>query len=100
MKSKKTPHWPRPLALAPNSCEKSLGGSMRILIRAATLISGLLFLLGPAASEEWPNRPIKIIVSMAAGSGPDIICRLISNKLTAALGQQFVVENKPGGMNL
>jgi len=73
---------------------------MRILIRATTLISGLLFLLGPAVSEEWPNRPIKMIVSMAAGSGPDIICRLISNKLTAALGQQFVVENKPGGTNM
>ena len=37
---------------------------------------------------------------MAAGSGPDIICRLISAKLTAALGQQFVVENRPGGANM
>jgi tripartite-type tricarboxylate transporter receptor subunit TctC len=41
-----------------------------------------------------------MIVSMAAGSGPDIICRLISNKLAEALGQQLVVENRPGGTNM
>ena len=56
--------------------------------------------IAPAVAQTWPSRPVKVIVSMAAGSGPDIICRLISEKLTAALGQQFVIENKAGGANM
>jgi len=66
-------------------------------------LAGTLALL--AASEQvsaqsWPTRPIKFIVSQAAGGTPDIICRLIAEKLSRALGQQVVVDNKPGGGNV
>jgi|PersoiStandDraft_1058852.scaffolds.fasta_scaffold11756_2 tripartite-type tricarboxylate transporter receptor subunit TctC len=73
---------------------------MPILARTATLIALLLLLLTPTGAQNWPARPIKMVVSMAAGSGPDIICRLISDKLATALGQQLVVENRPGGTNM
>ena len=73
---------------------------MTVLVRAAILIALLMSSFGPAGAQSWPTRPIKIIVSMAAGSGPDIICRLISAKLTTALEQQFVVEDRPGGTNM
>lgn len=52
------------------------------------------------AQESWPNRPIKIIVSQAAGAGPDIICRYLAEWLSAGLGQPLVVENRPGGQNV
>jgi len=56
--------------------------------------------LAPASAQTWPTRPVKIIVSQAAGGTPDIICRLISAQLSTLLGQQVVVENRPGGANV
>ena len=51
-------------------------------------------------AETWPTKPIRIIVSLAAGGTPDIICRIVSERLATALGQQIVVENHPGGANV
>lgn len=52
------------------------------------------------AAQSWPARPIKVIVSQAAGGAPDIICRLITDRLSRALGQQVLVENRPGSGNV
>jgi tripartite-type tricarboxylate transporter receptor subunit TctC len=52
-----------------------------------------------ARAETWPARPVKMIVTQAAGGTPDIICRSISVRLTRALGEQIVVENRPGAGN-
>jgi len=73
---------------------------MSILARAVTLLALLLLSLAPASAQTWPTRPIKIIVSQAAGGTPDIICRLVSAQLSILLGQQVVVENRPGGANV
>jgi tripartite-type tricarboxylate transporter receptor subunit TctC len=54
----------------------------------------------PAFAQSWPNRPVRVIVSQAAGGTPDIICRLIADRVSRALGQQVVVENRPGGGNI
>jgi tripartite-type tricarboxylate transporter receptor subunit TctC len=56
---------------------------------------------GPSTgSGAWPARPVKVIVSQAAGGAPDTICRLVTDRLSRALGQQFVVENRPGSGNI
>ena len=53
------------------------------------------------ASAQWPQRPVHMIVPFPAGSSPDLIARLLSDKLAASLGQPVVVENRPGaGGNL
>jgi hypothetical protein len=49
-----------------------------------------------AAAETWPARPVRIVVGFPAGNAPDIIARLIGERLAARLGQQFVVEDRPG----
>jgi tripartite-type tricarboxylate transporter receptor subunit TctC len=55
------------------------------------------FLLAVAAqAQAYPDRPVHVLVGFAAGSGPDIQARTVANALGAALGQAFVVENRPG----
>jgi len=54
-----------------------------------------------AASAQWPERPVHMIVPFPAGSSPDLIARILAEKLGPALGQPVVVENRPGaGGNL
>jgi tripartite-type tricarboxylate transporter receptor subunit TctC len=49
-----------------------------------------------AAAEEYPARPVRVLVGQAAGSSSDIIARLIGQRLSERLGQQFAVEDRPG----
>ena len=48
------------------------------------------------AAQDYPNRPIRMIVPQAAGSGVDLMTRIIAQKLTDSFGQQVVVDNRPG----
>jgi tripartite-type tricarboxylate transporter receptor subunit TctC len=67
--------------------------SMRTLLPAAALV---LCLIAPAMAEDYPARTVTLIVPYPAGGGVDIAGRLVAQKLTAALGQQVIVENRPG----
>jgi tripartite-type tricarboxylate transporter receptor subunit TctC len=65
------------------------------------LLAGVaLCLSAPVYAQSWPQRPVSVVVPQPAGNSPDVLCRIIAEKLSRALGQQFVVENRPGAANL
>jgi tripartite-type tricarboxylate transporter receptor subunit TctC len=62
----------------------------------AMALAGLLLAAVPAAAQDWPTKTIKIVVPFGPGSTPDMVARLIADRLQQKLGQTFVIENKPG----
>jgi tripartite-type tricarboxylate transporter receptor subunit TctC len=52
--------------------------------------------IAPAAQAEYPERPIRLIISSAAGGSPDIVMRILGAELAKQLGQQIVIDNRPG----
>ncbi len=71
---------------------------MRLTAVIAALTS--LIFTHNASAQEWPQRPVTFIVSQSAGASPDVMARMITNKLSVLLGQSVVVENKPGAGNV
>lgn len=65
----------------------------RLLWLAAALIAALTL---PVSAQEWPSKPVRIIVPFPPGQGADIIGRLLGERLSPVFGQQFIIENKPG----
>lgn len=63
-------------------------------ITAAAVIATLA--IWPAAAQDYPSKPVKIYVGYTPGTPPDIVARLLAPKLEQAMGQPFVIENKPG----
>ena len=70
---------------------------IRKLVALVTLAPMLAILAGPAGAETYPARPVRMIVPFAAAGPTDVIGRIIAQKLSEDLGQQFYVENVPGG---
>ena len=65
-------------------------------IRRGFLIAAIVAAAPVAWGQAWPSKPIKIVAPSTPGDAPDVIARLVADKLSIALGQQVVVENKPG----
>ena len=60
-------------------------------------LTALILSMAPAAAELWPQRPVRIVVPIAAGSSPDVAARVFAQHLAARWGSTVVVENRPGG---
>jgi tripartite-type tricarboxylate transporter receptor subunit TctC len=78
----------------------------RFIIRTSLLGSALMSMawaLPHAAAQtsgEWPDKPVRFILSQPAGSGPDNVARMLGERLQRSLGQPIVIDNKPGGQNV
>ena len=70
----------------------------RFIIAALAMLS--LGLTSTARAQEWPSKPIKMVVTFAVGGGADFVGRAIGAKLSESLGQSVVVENRVGGGGL
>jgi tripartite-type tricarboxylate transporter receptor subunit TctC len=70
--------------------------SRRGFMHFAAAAAGLPTIASSAWAQTYPSRPVRVIVGQAAGSGSDTVARLIGQYLSERLGQQFVVENRPG----
>jgi tripartite-type tricarboxylate transporter receptor subunit TctC len=68
----------------------------RRTVLTASLIALAAGLAAPVFADGWPEKPVRILVSFPPGGSSDLVARLLSEKLSASLGQQFIVENKPG----
>jgi tripartite-type tricarboxylate transporter receptor subunit TctC len=73
-----------------------LAHCVRTLSALAALALAALTVVPAAAQSNYPTRPIKIVVGFGAGGGTDILARLVGGKLSQILGQQVVIENRPG----
>ena len=66
----------------------------------AAMTAGLLLAAAAAApsasAQDWPSKPVRILIGFGAGGGTDVATRILADGLSASLGQQFVVENRPG----
>ncbi len=69
------------------------------LLRAIGLLTFSLA-VSVCSAQSWPTKPVKIIVALPPGSGPDIMARLIGERLSNSWGQAVVVENRPGGASI
>jgi tripartite-type tricarboxylate transporter receptor subunit TctC len=69
---------------------------MTSTLRRAVLALAALAFTGAAAAQSWPTKPIKVIVPYPPGGTSDILARALGPGMQAALGQPWVVENKPG----
>jgi len=66
------------------------------VIRAAAVVAVAASCFPAAAQDGWPSRPVTVIVPFAAGGNTDVLARIFAQRLSARLGQQFVIENRSG----
>src|SRR5438876_11753284 len=73
-----------------------------IVARALVLIAGLVLAAGPLAqAQDYPTRPVTIVVPTGPGGGMDMVARLLAPKLEQRFSKPFVIENRPGaGTNI
>ena len=72
---------------------------MRIRNRASWLLAfcvAIGLLTGPSGAQDYPSRPIKVVVGFPPGGGTDVAARIVTQEMSKGLGQSFLIENKPG----
>jgi tripartite-type tricarboxylate transporter receptor subunit TctC len=69
---------------------------MHRIIRSLGLLAGIAFAAAVAQAQDYPTRPIKLVVPQAPGSGADVVARMLADSMTKQLGQPVVVDNRPG----
>jgi tripartite-type tricarboxylate transporter receptor subunit TctC len=69
---------------------------MNVWRNFAALVASLALGAGTAAAQNYPAKPVRIIIGLSAGGGTDVLTRIIAQRLTEVWGQNVIVENRPG----
>ena len=64
--------------------------------RLAPIVLALLAVSAPAQSQPYPHKPVRLVLGLPAGGGADVIARIVAQGLSERIGQEVVVENRPG----
>src|SRR5262245_44687612 len=69
---------------------------MKRTLASITTAAALLVALSAHAQSDYPNKPVRVVVTVPAGGGVDTVTRIVTERLRNVLGQPFVIENKGG----
>src|SRR3954471_4591929 len=76
------------------------GAAMKKQFGAVVAIAAGLFVSTPSSAQDWPNRPVRLVNTFAAGGTADVLARMVADGLSAAFKQQFFVETRAGATGL
>ncbi|MES2910497.1 MAG: tripartite tricarboxylate transporter substrate-binding protein, partial [Pseudomonadota bacterium] len=68
----------------------------QLALAACAALLGMAAAINPAMAQSWPNKPVRMIVPFPAGAAPDVIARLMAERLRLVWNQTVIVDNKPG----
>src|SRR4051812_27034587 len=92
------------MAAATAAGERTTRGDKPVINRRSFTLSAVAAAAGwqslAQAQGAWPDKPVKMILSQPAGSGPDILARYLGEQLSRGWKQPVVIDNKPGGQNV
>ena len=69
---------------------------MKSMRNTMTALALMTLFAGPATAQQYPTRPVKVLVTIPPGGAPDIAARLLAQRLTETMGQSFFIENRSG----
>src|SRR5258706_7531747 len=79
-----------------NQVENIMTLQHRVIAATALMAAMLATGAHDAAAQKWPDKPVRIVTPFAPGGGTDVFGRLLAHRLSEVLGQQFIVDNRPG----
>ena len=76
------------------------GNPLSVFLRILGILMPVLAFVSPVAAQQYPSKPVRIVVPFAPGGGVDLTARVLAQRLTERVGQSFIVENRTGASGI